>query len=261
MTLGIVLTVLGIAIGGVALASLFEMIKLKLALKEALGAVLFVFIFGALAVLFNIFVLPYRLQWITDILMGVTVLMLFTVLFFFRNPDREITAGPGDILSPADGVIDLIDEDTKINGIPGKAKRISIFLSLFNVHVQRMPVSGKIEKIIPVDGKLLPAFLGESSEKNRHNVYVIKGSIPVVIRQISGIVAQRPVAWAKEGDELSIGDRIGIIKFGSRVDIFFPADVELKAVKDMPVRAGETLLGVSVNNSAAKSTVRKKKAK
>ena len=253
----IILTVAGIILGGIALAAGIDLIKLKIAMKESFGAVMFVFVFGVLVILFNINVLKYKDQWIANILMCVTVLMLFTVLFFFRDPDRKVTAAANEIMSPADGVIDLIDEDTKITGISGKAKRISIFLSLFNVHVQRMPVSGKIEKIIPVEGKVLPAFLGESSEKNRHNVYVISGNIPIVIRQISGIVAQRPVAWAKEGDELKTGDRIGLIKFGSRVDIYMPANTDIKAVMGQPVRCGETLLGISDKEVSAKRTKKK----
>ncbi|MEI7905421.1 MAG: phosphatidylserine decarboxylase [Candidatus Firestonebacteria bacterium] len=257
MTRTIILTVAGIILGGVALALAKDRLKIKIALKESFGAVMFVFAFGVTVILFNVFVLKYRQQWIADIMMCVTILLLFTVLFFFRDPDRKINGTEGGIISPADGVIDLIEENTKVSGIAGRAKRISIFLSLFNVHVQRMPVDGKIERLIPVEGKVLPAFLGESSEKNRHNIYIIQGTIPVVLRQISGIVAQRPVAWVKEGDNLKTGDRLGLIKFGSRVDIFMPADAELKAVKGQRVYGGETLLGIIAKDAVAAKTKKK----
>jgi len=228
------------AFGGLLLAWLISFLKPKIAFKEALGAVLFVFAFGLLSLVFGVTLLKYRQQWILGWLLGIALLLMVIVLSFFRDPERNAETSKGDVLSPADGVVDLVDEDAEIRGIPGKAKRISIFLSLFNVHVQRAPVAGNLLEIEHVKGKVLPAFLGESSEKNRHNVYYIEGEIPVVIKQISGIIAQRPVSWVKAGKQLGIGERLGIIKFGSRVDIYLPAKCELLVDVDSKVKGGLT---------------------
>ena len=236
IVLGIGLTVFG----GLLLAWLISFLKPRIALKEALGAVMFVFAFGLLVLVFGVTLLKYRQQWITGWLLGLALLLMVIVLSFFRDPERSAELSKGDVLSPADGIVDLIDEAAEIQGIPGKAKRISIFLSLFNVHVQRAPVAGKLTKIEYIKGKVLPAFLGESSEKNRHNVYYIEGEIPVVIKQISGIIAQRPVSWVKEGKQLGIGERLGLIKFGSRVDIYMPAGCELLVDVDSRVKGGFT---------------------
>ncbi len=226
--------------GGLLLAWIISFLKPKIALKEALGAVLVVFAFGVLSLVLGVTLLKYRQQWILCWLLGIALLLMLTVLSFFRDPERSAKVNEGDVFSPADGVVDLIDEAAEIPGIPGKAKRISIFLSLFNVHVQRAPVAGKITKIEHVKGKVLPAFLGESSEKNRHNVYYMEGEIPVVIKQISGIIAQRPVSWVKSGQQLGIGERLGLIKFGSRVDIYLPAKCELLVDVDSKVKGGLT---------------------
>ncbi len=235
--------VLGIgvtAFGGLLLAWLISFLKPRIAFKEALGAVLFIFAFGLLSLVCGAAFLKYSQQWITGSLLGLALLLMIIVLSFFRDPERSAELSKGDVLSPADGVVDLVDEAAEIPGIPGKAKRISIFLSLFNVHVQRSPVAGKLVKVEHVKGKVLPAFLGESSEKNRHNVYYIEGEIPVIIKQISGIIAQRPVSWVKAGKQLGIGERLGLIKFGSRVDIYLPAKCELLVDVDSKVKGGLT---------------------
>ena len=232
---------LGVTVfGGFLLAWLASFLKPRIALKEAFGAVMFVFTFGLLSLVFGVTLLKYRQQWILGWLLGAALLLMVVVLSFFRDPERNAKYSKGDVFSPADGVVDLIDEAASIPGIPGKAKRISIFLSLFNVHVQRAPVAGKLIRLEYIKGKVLPAFLGESSEKNRHNVYYIQGEIPVIIKQISGIIAQRPVSWVKEGRQLGIGERLGLIKFGSRVDIYMPASCELLVDVDSKVKGGLT---------------------
>ncbi len=243
LTATVIKIVLGIGVtvfGGMLLARLISFLKPRIALKEALEAVLFVFAFGFLSLIFGATLLKYRQQWITGWLIGIALLLMVVVLSFFRDPERNAEYSTGDVLSPADGVVDLVDEAAEVPGIPGKVKRISIFLSLFNVHVQRSPIAGKLIKLEYVKGKVLPAFLGESSEKNRHNVYYIEGDIPVVIKQISGIIAQRPVSWVKAGKSLGIGERIGLIKFGSRVDVYMPASCELLVDVDSKVKGGLT---------------------
>ncbi len=176
------------------------------------------------------------------------------VLAFFRDPLRvpeEIPLPDGALLAPADGKVDFIGEvDEPLLG--GRAFKISIFLSVFDVHLNRAPCSGRVEKIEYREGEYLDARRADSSGRNEANALVIASAAPggepvnVLVRQISGAIARRIVCSPKEDDDLQIGQRLGMIKFGSRTDLCVPAgrQVDLKVKLGQHVAAGHTLMGV-----------------
>lgn len=172
------------------------------------------------------------------ILVGAAFLVLAGfIAFFFRDPERNFVGKGGEILSPADGKIISIRKD---NG----QDAISIFLSVFNVHINRAPVSGKITLIQYNKGKFLAAFDERASTENeRNSITIDHGGVTVRFVQIAGLIARRIVCWKREGEVLAPGERIGLIKFGSRVDVFFPPGVTLRVKMGEKVKAGETVLG------------------
>jgi len=169
--------------------------------------------------------------------------LLLFVLFFFRDPQRVIPADPNAIVSPADGkVVEIVDEKDPFDG--QTFKRISIFLSVFNVHINRVPIQGKIEKVRYNHGKFLAAFNHKASMDNEQNIIMIKnGRNTVLVKQIAGLIARRIVCWAKEGDEYQTGQRFGLIRFGSRVDIFVPVDTRLAVKLGDTVQGGSSIIG------------------
>jgi phosphatidylserine decarboxylase len=176
------------------------------------------------------------------------------VLAFFRDPHRvpeEVPLPDGALLAPADGRIDFIGEtDEPLLG--GRAFKISIFLSVFDVHLNRAPCDGVVEKLEYREGEYLDARSGECHARNEANALVIStdsaagDSTRVLVRQISGAIARRIVCTPGEGQELAIGERIGMIKFGSRTDLCIPLEraVELRVEVGRHVSAGHTLMGV-----------------
>ena len=169
------------------------------------------------------------------------ILLLFLagfVAFFFRNPRREIPSDPRVIVSPADGRV------VKIERV-GNVTRLSIFLSIFDVHVNRSPVAGRIEAIDYRRGKFKAAFNHAASVENERNtIMVSQGDIKLVFTQIAGIVARRIVCWKKVGDTVGKGELVGLIRFGSRVDVFFPAGTEVTVERGTRVRGGSTPIGL-----------------
>lgn len=172
----------------------------------------------------------------------VTLLFLF-VLYFFRDPERKIPEGDNVIVSPADGkVVKIVKEKDPILG--ATHTRISIFLSVFNVHINRVPVSGTVEKIQYNPGKFLAAFNHKASLDNEQNTVLIKkGNTPILIKQIAGLIARRIVCWANEGDQYSKGQRYGLIRFGSRVDLLVPENTKLAVAVGDRVRGGSSVMG------------------
>ena len=169
-------------------------------------------------------------------------LVVFT-LNFFRDPERRVPNKSNVVVSPADGRIlfvkDVIDEKF----INGKAKLVSIFMSPLNVHVNRIPISGKVEYVKYIQGEYLAAFEDKASERNERNeIGITSPAGKVFFTQIAGFVARRIVSDLKVGDSVSIGNRFGMIKFGSRVDIIVPEQWQVKVKKDDNVTAGETIL-------------------
>lgn len=192
----------------------------------------------ALSVLAIIFYLVF------PALVVVPVVLLVFVLFFFRNPKRKVPAGENCILSPADGVIMEIDEVVEERFIQGPAIRISIFLSIFNVHLNRSPLHGEVRYRYYRPGQFIPAFKSHASDINEKNFIGIESSgFKVMVCQITGFIARRIKCWADEGKSLAGGELIGIIKFGSGTEIFIPAGSDLYVKKGDKVKAGETALG------------------
>lgn len=167
-------------------------------------------------------------------------------LYFFRNPERTCPGAEGDpdlLVCPADGKIIAIEHDPR--GFDGYSDRVSIFLSVSDVHVNRMPMAGTIEKISYHRGSFVPAFVPKSSELNERNDITIIGphNRRIQVRQIAGIIARRIICWPKEGQTLERGMLYGMIKFGSRVDILLPSTVTLYITKGQRVFGGSTILG------------------
>jgi phosphatidylserine decarboxylase len=176
-------------------------------------------------------------------------LCMFFVLYFFRDPTRILPEGEGNVLSPADGRIIEISHTQEENFLKCKVTRIAIFMSLFSVHVNRISYGGKIEFIKHVPGKFFDARAPESSERNEHNMVGIladDGNTRLMIKQIAGKVARRIVCACKVGDNVKRGQRFGMIKFGSRLEVFIPetSDFKLAVKEGEKVYAGASVLGV-----------------
>ena len=166
-------------------------------------------------------------------------------LYFFRDPDRETPSGDDLVICPADGTVLDITDVEEPGFIKGKATRISIFMSVANVHVNRMPVSGTVEYIHYNPGKFELAWREKASELNEQNsIGITSDGRKYLVRQIAGYVARRIVCKAKEGMEFQAGQRFGLIRFGSRVDLFFaPESLDIKVKPGQAVTAGLTILG------------------
>jgi len=176
-------------------------------------------------------------------LAGVSGLLMLFVLNFFRDPERTIPNEEGVIVSPGDGkVVEIVEEKDALLDEP--YRRISIFLNVFNVHVQRTPVAGRIERIKYNKGKFLNAASHKASLENEQNAMIIHtGKEKVLVKQIAGLIARRIVCWAKEGDNYSLGKRYGLIRFGSRVDLFLPLNAEIKVSLGDHVSGGSSIIG------------------
>ena len=150
------------------------------------------------------------------------------VLCFFRDPERAVAGGPEDIVSPADGKVVAIEDLEESPYYEGPCKRISIFLSVFNVHVNRAPANGTILRVEPKEGQYANAMRADSSMINESNaIYMNTPHGPMTVRQISGAVARRIVCACNPADAVAKGDRLGMIKFGSRTELYLPPDAEI----------------------------------
>jgi len=181
---------------------------------------------------------------------GSTTGLPFVVLgaffaFFFRDPDRTIRASADDVLSPADGRILVAGAADVGVAPPGVWQQVSIFLSPMDVHVNRVPASGRVIRVRYQAGRFLPAYHEQAAATNeRSEIWIDHGGQFVVARQIVGILARRVVCRVREGAEVHAGDRYGIMKFGSRMDIFVPATADLRVEVGETVRGGETVIAV-----------------
>ena len=171
-----------------------------------------------------------------------TLLTAF-VFYFFRDPEREIPSGEGAVISPGDGKIIDIREVDESSFIGGPCRRITIFLSVFNVHVQRAPVSGDVAHREYRPGEFAVAWHPKASEKNEQSsLGLIAGGHRVLVRQIAGLIARRIVTYPEQGGHVERGERIGLIRFGSRVDLFMPLDWSLDCAVGDKVAGGSTVL-------------------
>lgn len=183
------------------------------------------------------------------VLMVLPALLIGFILYFFRNPKREIPADQNLILSPADGVILQIDEVFEEKYIKDKAIRINIFLSIFNVHLNRSPLQGEVKYRYYRPGRFIPAFKSHASEINEKNFIGIESrSFKLMVCQITGFIARRIKCWVDEGKRLTGGEIIGIIKFGSGTELYIPVESKLLVKKGDKVRAGETIIGTLPGN-------------
>ena len=191
-------------------------------------------------------------QWVS--LTAFPVLLAAFFLCFFRDPNREVPAGPGLIVSPADG---KVEEAEWIETTAGSRFRVSIFLNVFDVHVNRVPISGRVSLMEYREGEFMNAMSPESAVLNEQTLIVIEdGENSVSFKQIAGLLARRIVCDLKTGDIVQRGQRMGMIKFGSRVDVLMPAEVELRVKPGDRVMGGKTVLGV-LPESRANQTVKR----
>ncbi len=172
------------------------------------------------------------------------VLTLF-VLFFFRDPEREVPRGKGVVVSPADGKVIVIKDIYEPDYLKQDVKQISIFLSVFNVHVNRVPFSGTVETVRYNPGKFHVASVDKASLDNEQTGMVISdGKNKILVKQIAGLIARRIVCYAKAGDTVKVGERYGLIRFGSRVDIFLPKDTDLMVKVGDRIKGSRDVIGV-----------------
>jgi phosphatidylserine decarboxylase len=176
--------------------------------------------------------------------LGIALLILSAFfLFFFRDPDRVITQADLAVLSPADGRVMVAGAPTGQAFPEGQWKQISIFLSPMDVHVNRMPIGGRVTKVEYHPGRFLPAYKAEAGDLNEYTeVWVDHGGQTIVFRQIVGILARRIVCRINEGDMVKAGDRFGVMKFGSRMDIFLPTTTTVMVKVDEKVIGGVTVI-------------------
>ena len=165
--------------------------------------------------------------------------------FFFRNPERHPPEDERVFVSPADGKVLRIDEVDMTDLIEGPYKKISVFMNVFNVHVNRIPYPGRVERVIYRAGKFLSANLDKASEDNEKNAVVIatNDGRKFMTVQIAGLIARRIICWLSEGMSVSRGERFGLICFGSRVEVFLPPGASVLVKAGQKVKAGETPLG------------------
>ena len=171
-------------------------------------------------------------------------LTLFT-LFFFRDPERIVAQGKGVVVSPADGRVIVVKDTFEPDYLKQNMKQVSIFLSVFNVHVNRAPYGGRVEVIRYNPGKFHIASVDKDSLENEQTAMIITdGKNRILVKQIAGLIARRIVCYAKPGDTLATGERYGLIRFGSRVDIFLPKDAELRVKVGDRIKGARDIIGV-----------------
>ena len=168
------------------------------------------------------------------------------VAFFFRDPDRKGTSDPKAVLTPADGkIIEIRRETDSANPLGEPALKVSIFMSLFSVHVNRIPAWGEVAKVVYHPGDFFAANLDKASERNENNRVTLRtpDSRKIVLIQIAGLIARRIACWIREGDRVEAGQRFGLIRFGSRVELLLPEDTRIIMQVGAKVKAGETIIG------------------
>ncbi|MDH4264012.1 MAG: phosphatidylserine decarboxylase family protein [Deltaproteobacteria bacterium] len=199
-----------------------------------------------------IFILPLAalslilwILWFTACAGFFSLLTLF-VVYFFRDPERSIPPGEKAVLAPADGKIIKVEPCWEEYLLKGPTLKVSIFMSLFNVHVNRIPLTGRIIDSSYHTGKFIRANLDKASTMNEQNALLMEApdGTRLLFVQIAGLIARRIVCWIKKGDVVERGCRFGMIRFGSRVDVYLPANTRLQAQIGQKVLGGQTILGV-----------------
>ncbi|MDD5724192.1 MAG: phosphatidylserine decarboxylase family protein [Syntrophales bacterium] len=198
-----------------------------------------------------VFIVPLFILMVISLYFDVTWLSMFFlavtlfVVWFFRNPDRATPEDEKVIISPADGRVIKIEEVEEQEMLQGRARKVSIFMNVFNVHVNRAPCTGTVRKIAYRDGKFLSANLDKASLFNERNSVLIETAdgVRILTIQIAGLIARRIVCWVEEGMRVEKGERFGLIKFGSRLEVFMPLNSTISVKIGDKVRDGETRIG------------------
>jgi len=186
------------------------------------------------------------------------ILLDIFIIYFFRDPNREVPDGANLIISPADGKVVQIKKDIK-DPLGDNFTQVSIFLSVFNVHINRSPIQGEVVKVEYNKGKFLAAFNEKASLLNEQNAVTIKGAdISLRVNQIAGLIARRIVCWVKGKQQIECGERFGLIRFGSRVDIFLPGTVGINVSIGDKVKGGLSVIGTIGKNEKQQAEQKKK---
>lgn len=184
-----------------------------------------------------------RRSWPLWLLAFLLTVIALWVAYFFRDPERTGERGDTLVIAPADGRIVHLTEVDEPSFVQGKALRISIFMNVFNVHVNRYPVSGTVEYVHYNPGKFLNAAVEKSSLENEQmSVGLVSGAHRILVRQIAGLIARRIVTYSKVGDSVRQGERFGLIRFGSRVDVFVPVNSRIRVKIGEATMSGTTVL-------------------
>lgn len=185
-----------------------------------------------------------EIPWLVNVILGLSVVFLVIILQFFRNPTVKIEMNEKHVLCPADGKVVVIEEVEESEYFKDKRIQVSVFMSPFNVHVNRNPVSGIVKYFKYHPGLYLVAWHPKSSTENERTTTVIemKNGVSVLFRQIAGALAKRIVWYVKEGQAVPQGSEMGFIKFGSRVDVFLPLDANITVSLNQKVKGGRTVL-------------------
>ena len=165
--------------------------------------------------------------------------------YFFRDPERDIPPEPGVIVSPADGKVVRVDEVPAWQDYPESAKRVAIFMNVFDVHVNRAPVAGAVAAIAHRPGRFKAAFYEEAAQQNEQRLTLLESNAghPVLVVQIAGLLARRILGWVQPGQPLGRGERLGMICFGSRVDVYLPRETEIQVQVCDRLKAGSSIIG------------------
>ncbi len=211
----------------------------------------FILVFAAVTLL---------LGWLWQPLFWIGLILTAWCAYFFRDPPRVTVLDPDSVVSPADGVVSAVGPaappaELELGAAP--LTRISVFMNVFNCHVNRMPVGGRVARIAYRPGKFINAELDKASEDNERNAVLIDSAHgPVVVVQIAGLVARRILCWTRQGEDLAPGERFGMIRFGSRLDVYLPAGAAPAVAVGQTAIAGETVLArFGVVNGARPSRV------
>lgn len=207
------------------------------------------------AALIILFLLVVFFYFIYKPLFIVSLILLIFTFYFFRDPERVVPIGNDILVSPADGLITNI---TEIKEGKKLYTKVSIFLSIFNVHIQRLPISGEVTKVDYIEGKFINATLDKASDENERLKITIKnGNNLIYVTQIAGLIARRIVNYVKPNENINQGERYGIIKFGSRVDIEFPNNFKLLVNEGQQCIGGETIIAQDLKSKLTQREFKK----
>ena len=191
----------------------------------------------------NYAVSSFAIEWLNTIFLIASLIFMFLILQFFRNPVRKVEASENEVVAPADGKVVVIEEVEETEYFKDKRLQVSIFMSPINVHVNRYPINGKVQYAKYHPGKYLVAWHPKSSTENERTTVVVENDkIAVLFRQIAGALARRIVMYSKENDTAKKGEDFGFIKFGSRVDLFFPIGTKINVELDQVVKGNKTII-------------------